>query len=489
MIAATTFANETVAVFGLARSGVAAARSLQAGGADVRAWDDSEDRRNDAAAKGVPLQNLYDTDFGGVAALVLSPGVPLTHPAPHPVAARATAAGTEIIGDVELLLREDLPARLVGVTGTNGKSTTTALLTHVLEACGRRAVAGANIGAPVLDLPQLDADGIYVLEFSSYQIGLTPSLACDVAVLLNISPDHLDRHGGMEGYVAVKRRIFGRDSRNGAAIVGIDDPHGAGIYEQLKASGHGNLIPIAVGREVRGGVYVLEGQLYDAMGDAKGDGGGDGAVMSADLRAADLNDAKALRGAHNWQNAAAAYAAARALGVSGSEIAAALPSFPGLAHRMEVVATIDGVLYINDSKATNAASAAHALAAFDDIYWIAGGRPKEDGIEPLRPLFGRLRHAFLIGDAAPDFAATLKGRASYTVAGDLAAALSAASAQAAAAKAADAAGAPVVLLSPACASFDQFSDFEARGDAFRVLVAALPGRRTAHRSTKGGALD
>ncbi len=480
MIAAATFANETVAVFGLARSGVAAARSLQAGGADVRAWDDSEDRRSDAAAKGVPLQDLYDTDFGSVAALVLSPGVPLTHPAPHPVAARAKAAGTEIIGDVELLLREDLPARLVGVTGTNGKSTTTALLTHVLEACGRRAVAGANIGAPVLDLPQLDADGIYVLEFSSYQIDLTPSLACDVAVLLNISPDHLDRHGGMEGYVAVKRRIFARNSREGAAIVGIDDPHGAGIYEQLKASGHGNLIPIAVGKEVRDGVYVLAGQLYDAMGDAKGDGGGDGAV-----KAADLNDATALRGAHNWQNAAAAYAAARALGVPGSEIAAALPSFPGLAHRMEVVATIDGVLYVNDSKATNAASAAYALAAFDDIYWIAGGRPKEDGIEPLQSLFGRLRHAFLIGDAAPDFAATLKGRAPYTVVGDLAAALGAASAQAAA----DGAGAPVVLLSPACASFDQFSDFEARGDAFRVLVAALPGRRTAHRSTRGGALD
>ena len=480
MIAATTFANETVAVFGLARSGVAAARSLQAGGADVRAWDDSEDRRRDAAANGVPLQDLYETDFGGVAALVLSPGVPLTHPAPHPIASRAAAAGTEIIGDVELLLREDLPAKLVGVTGTNGKSTTTALLTHVLETCGRRAVAGANIGTPVLDLPPLDADGIYVLEFSSYQIDLTPSLACDVAVLLNISPDHLDRHGGMEGYVAVKRRIFGHDSREGAAIVGIDDPHGAGIYEQLKARGHGNLIPIAVGKEVQGGVYVLAGRLYDAMGDANangdGGGGGGGAVV-----AADLNDASALRGAHNWQNTAAAYAAARALGLSGSEIAAALPSFPGLAHRMEVVAAIDGVLYVNDSKATNAASAAHALAAFDDIYWIAGGRSKEAGIEPLRPLFGRVRHAFLIGEAAQEFAATLEGQVPYTVAGDLAAALSAASAQATA----DGAGAPVVLLSPACASFDQFPDFEARGDAFRALVAALPG----HRTTTGGAHD
>ncbi len=484
MIAATTFANEKVAVFGLARSGVVAARSLQAGGADVRAWDDSQGRRTDAAAKGVPLQDLYETDFGDVAALVLSPGVPLTHPAPHPVAARAAAAGTEIIGDVELLLREDLPAKLVGVTGTNGKSTTTALLTHVLEACGRRAVAGANIGTPVLDLPPLDADGIYVLEFSSYQIDLTPSLACDVAVLLNISPDHLDRHGGMEGYVAVKRRIFAPDSREGTAIVGIDDPHGAGIYEQLKAKGHGNLIPIAVGKEVNCGVYVLAGQLYDAMDDD----GGDGAVM-----AADLNDATALRGAHNWQNAAAAYAAARALGLSGSEIAAALPSFPGLAHRMEVVAAIDGVLYVNDSKATNAASAAYALAAFDDIYWIAGGRPKEEGIEPLRPLFGRLRHAFLIGEAAQEFAATLEGQAPYTVVGDLAAALSAASAQAAAAKAADGAETPVVLLSPACASFDQFADFEARGDVFRTLVTALPGRRTAHRTAHGtatgGALD
>ena len=232
---------------------------------------------------------------------------------------------------------------------------------------------------------------------------------------------------------------------------------------------------------MRGGVYVLAGRLYDAMADGGGDSRGeDSAVM-----AADLNDATDLRGAHNWQNAAAAYAAARALGLSGSEIAAALPSFPGLAHRMEVVATIDGVLYVNDSKATNAASAAYALAAFDDIYWIAGGRPKDEGIEPLRPLFGRVRHAFLIGDAAQDFAAALEGRALYTVAGDLATALSAASARAAA----DGADAPVVLLSPACASFDQFSDFEARGDAFRALVTALPGRRTAHRTAKGGALD
>ena len=476
MIAATSFANETVAVFGLARSGIAAAHALQAGGADVRAWDDSENRRADAAANGVPLRNLYETDFAGVAALVLSPGVPLTHPAPHPVAARATAAGTEIVGDVELLLREDLPARLVGVTGTNGKSTTTALLAHILEACGRRAAAGANIGVPALDLPALDADGIYVLELSSYQIDLTPSLACDVAVLLNISPDHLDRHGGMEGYVAVKRRIFAHDKREGAAIVGIDDPHSAGIYEQLKASGHGNLVPIAVGKKVPGGVYVLAGQLFDAMDDG------------ATVAAADLNEATSLRGVHNWQNAAAAYAAARALGLSRSEITAALPSFPGLAHRMEVVAAIDGVLYVNDSKATNAASAAYALAAFDNIYWIVGGRSKEDGITPVRPLFDRVRHAFLIGEAAQDFAETLEGRAPYTIAGDLAAALSAASDLASV----DGADAPVVLLSPACASFDQFADFEARGDAFRTLVEALPGRRTVHQPhgiAKGGALD
>ena len=455
MISVPQYANRTVAVFGLARSGLSAARALAAGGARVRAWDDAAARR--AAVQGCEIVDLVAADWTGTAALVLSPGVPLTHPAPHPVVLKAQSAGVPVIGDVELFAGAGLQARRVCVTGTNGKSTTTALIGHVLRSAGRAAEIGGNIGMPVLDLAPLGADGTYVLEMSSYQIDLTPSLVCDVAVLLNVTPDHLDRHGSMAGYVAIKRRIFAGQGPAQTAVIGVDDAYCAGIYRDLRAAGHQKVVPIAIGRRLADGISVVAGKLYEA---------------DAAKPAIDLTGCKTLPGEHNWQNAAAAFAVARALGLSRAEIETGLNSFPGLAHRMERVATISGVLFVNDSKATNADAAAKALACYDAIYWIAGGKAKEGGIASLGDFHARIRHAYLIGEAAADFAATLAGKVAATTVGTLDRAVDAAFA---AAKRDGAPGA-VVLLSPACASFDQFADFEARGDAFKRHVAGLQGR-------------
>ncbi len=460
MIEVTAFRDEQVAVLGLARSGLAAAASLQKGGARVLGWDDAAGKRAAAAAAGVPIVDLAGRDFGAIKALILSPGIPHRFPKPHPLAARARAAGSEIIGDIELLARSCRDARYVGITGTNGKSTTTALLGHVLRQAGRRVAVGGNLGTPALALEPLGADGIYVLELSSYQLELTESLALEVAVLLNITPDHLDRHGGMAGYIAAKRRIFGSRHQARAAVIGIDDAPSRELAAALAAEGGSRVIPISAEARALGGVYVDAGALIDDM-----EGGA--------TRVLDLAGLPRLPGRHNWQNAAAAYAASRRFGLAPGEIAASLRSFPGLAHRQELVATIDGVRYVNDSKATNADAAGKALACYDDVYWIAGGIAKEGGIAGLASFFPRIRHAFLIGSAAEAFAATLAGRVPVTSCGDLA------SAVAAAREAALAAGAPgaVVLLSPACASFDQFADFEERGDSFRRLVASLPGAR------------
>ncbi len=452
------FRGESVAVLGLARSGLVAAQALQRGGARVLAWDDAATRREQAAAAGVPIVDLTGRDLAGVRALVLSPGIPHTHPQPHPVAARARAAGTRIIGDIELLALSCRAARYVGITGTNGKSTTTALIGHILQQAGRKAAVGGNIGTPALALAALGADGIYVLEMSSYQLELTESLVCDVAVLLNLTPDHIDRHGDMAGYVAAKRRIFRGQRRPQAAVIGADDPPSRAILRELVAAGTRTMVPISAETGAPGGVFVDNGVLIDDM-------------TGAAARVLDLRDVARLPGRHNWQNAAAAYAAARCLDVAPAAIAAGIASFPGLAHRQELIAAIDGVRYVNDSKATNADAAAKALACYDDIYWIAGGVPKEGGIAPLAPFFPRLRRAFLIGQASDAFAATLEGRAAFTRCGDLAGAVAAAREAALAERRPH----PVVLLSPACASFDQFANFEERGEVFRRLVQALPG--------------
>ena len=458
MIPLPSASGSKIAVLGLGHSGLAAARALVASGAHVLAWDDDGDKREAAAAAEVPIADLNDTDLSALETLVLSPGIPHTHPKPHPVAAKARAGGLEIIGDIELMARAGTGARFIGITGTNGKSTVTALIGHIFEAAGEKAAIGGNFGPPVLALDPLGASGTYVLELSSYQLELIVSDMFDITVLINISPDHIDRHGTMDGYVAAKRRVFDRGHANGIAVIGVDDGHCREIRDLLEARDDRRIIPISAGGPVAGGVYVLNGELYD---DTDG----------RDARIATLTTAKALPGAHNWQNAACAFAVARAVGIGTDLIAAALSSFPGLPHRQELVGTVDGVRYVNDSKATNAEAAAKALACYRDIYWIAGGEPKEGGIASLAPLFPSIVHAFLIGEAAETFARCLDGKVAYTIAGELGTALDGARRLAASEARADA----VVLLSPAAASFDQFANFGARGDAFRRLVLAFSG--------------
>jgi UDP-N-acetylmuramoylalanine--D-glutamate ligase len=451
MIDVTSFRQQRVAVMGLARSGLAAAEALHLGGADVLAWDDSAAKRAEASARGVPVVDLASADLTNVAALVLSPGIPSTFPKPHPIAARARDAGIEIICDIELLARNRLEARVAGVTGTNGKSTTTALLGHILSEAGVAVEVGGNIGLPVLSLAPLGPDGIYVLEMSSYQLELTHSLIFDVALLLNITPDHLDRHGGMDGYIAAKERIFAGQGARQAAVIGVDDDICKRIADRLATHGH-RVVPISAEHVAPGGVYVAGTNLIDDIERQQA------AVLN-------LGTLPHLPGRHNWQNAAAAFAAARCFGVTAHVAARAIASFPGLAHRQELVATIVGVRYVNDSKATNADATEKALICYQDILWIAGGVAKEGGIAGLEPYFPRIRHAFLIGEAAPAFAETLSGKAPVTRSGDLATAVRQAHATAKPGN--------TVLLSPACASFDQFRDFEARGDAFRRLVEDL----------------
>ena len=455
MIVVDDFRGRPVGVLGLAKSGRAAAQALAAGGAEILAWDDNPKAREALAAQ-LPIRDLATADWRNIAALVLSPGIPHSFPEPHPAVTRARDAGAAIIGDLELLGRAQPEARYIGITGTNGKSTTTALIGHILAAAGQRVEVGGNLGTPALSLAPLGRDGSYVIEASSFQLELITTLAFDIALLLNITPDHLDRHGTMEGYVAAKRHIFARQNKAATAIVGVDDAICRDLCDELRRTGPARVVPISVLQPVSGGVYVDQGWLVDAMG-------------GQPVRVLDLGLAERLPGAHNWQNAAAAYAAARVSGVDTAAATAAICSFPGLAHRQELVGTIDDVRYINDSKATNADATEKALLCYPAIYWIAGGLAKAGGIEPLAPYFGRLRHTFLIGRATEEFAATLEGSVPFTRCGDLATAVAAASAQARH----DGVPGAVVLLSPACASYDQFKNFEERGDTFRRLVAEL----------------
>ena len=461
MIPVRGFEGKTVAVFGLARTGLAAARALVAGGAEVALWDENPKSRAAAEAEGLPLVDLSTADWSRFAALMLSPGVPLTHPAPHWTVEKARASGVEIVGDMELFARtvnaapEHKRPKIVAVTGTNGKSTTTALIGHVCAQAGRDVRIGGNIGVGVLDLEDMHGGAVYVLEMSSYQLDLTSSLHADVTVILNISPDHLERHGTMENYVAAKRRILANQGKGDTAVIGVDDPWGQQICTEITAANRRTIVPVSASKAMGRGVYVLNGLLYDATGERA-------------QEVADLNRARSLPGRHNWQNAAAAYAAAKGLGIDPAEAAEHLLSFPGLAHRMETVATLGRVRFVNDSKATNADAARQALSSYPKSYWIAGGRAKTDGIAPLEDLFGRVAKAYLIGEASADFAATLKGKASAVECGTLDVAVAQAYADAS-----KAGGDTIVLLSPACASFDQYPDFEARGEAFRAAVQRL----------------
>jgi UDP-N-acetylmuramoylalanine--D-glutamate ligase len=453
MTPVATSAGSRVALFGLGGSGLSTLRALVAGGAEVAGWDDSEAARAKAAAAGFAPVDLAAADWSKFQLFVLAPGVPLTHPKPHWTVECAKAAGLAIVGDIELFARERAArapaAPFVAITGTNGKSTTTALIAHVLRQAGREVAMGGNIGVPILDLPPPSADRVHVIECSSFQIDLAPSLAPSVGLLINITPDHLDRHGAFAAYSAIKERLV---TKAAIALVGVDDEPCRAIAARLRAEGARRLVTISAGASPLADVWVEDHRLLTR----------ESAEPSIDLRIA-----PALRGAHNGQNAAFAFAAARELGLSPKEIARGFASFPGLAHRMEQVGRQGRVLFVNDSKATNADAAEKALLSFRDIFWILGGKPKEGGIEPLRPLFPRVAKAYLIGTASECFAATLGDAVPFERCGTLEAATSAAARDAALSEAPE----PVVLLSPACASYDQFPNFEARGDRFRALVS------------------
>ncbi|WLS02709.1 UDP-N-acetylmuramoyl-L-alanine--D-glutamate ligase [Shinella oryzae] len=458
MIPVTTFKGKTVALFGLGGSGLATAMALAAGGADVVAWDDNPASVENAATAGIKTGDLRTLEWTKVDALVLSPGVPLTHPKPHWSADLARAAGAEIVGDIELFARErrahapDCP--FIAITGTNGKSTTTALIAHILKSSGRDTQLGGNIGTAVLTLDPPKAGRFFVVECSSYQIDLAPTLDPSAGILLNLTPDHLDRHGSMQHYAEVKERLV---AGSRTAVVGVDDSHCAMIADRIERTGT-KVVRISRRNVLADGIYADGARLIAAQG-------------GATREIADLSAIQTLRGSHNAQNAAAAIAACLAVGVSEDEIRAGLSTFPGLKHRMQPVGRKGDVLFVNDSKATNADAAAPALSSFERIYWIAGGVPKEGGITTLGGFFPRIAKAYLIGEAAPAFAATLGDRVPFEIAGTLERAV----ADAAADAGQDAGGPVAVLLSPACASFDQYKNFEVRGDAFVKHVAALPG--------------
>ncbi|MGE0594973.1 MAG: UDP-N-acetylmuramoyl-L-alanine--D-glutamate ligase [Hyphomonadaceae bacterium] len=473
MIPITEFAGRDVAVFGLARTGLAAARALSAGGARVHAWDDSDSARARAEAEGVPVSDINARDWRSFAALVLSPGVPLYFPEPHRVVTLADAVGVPVLGDFELFARavNALPAagrpKLIGITGTNGKSTTAALVAHILREAGKDARLGGNIGESVLALPPLHAGAYYVLELSSFQLDLTHTLRLDVAVWLNTTPDHIERHGDMNAYVAAKRRIFANQGAADWAVIGVDDPYCAAVCTELTRAASQHVAPISAGQALGRGVSALGSKLVDGLG-------------ARTEIVADLSEAPALAGRHNAQNACAAYAASRALGVDPRIIAQAFTSFGGLPHRLERAGQVQGVRFINDSKATNAAAAAQALAVYPRVYWIAGGVAKDGGIEDLAQFYPRMAKAYLIGQSAGDFADTLKGKVAVTLAGNLDSAVKLAFEDARASGEPH----PVVLLSPACASYDQFRDYEERGDRFKTLVASLakPGAEAEKRN-------
>ncbi len=451
MVHLPTLAGET-AVFGLGRSGLACVAALAASGNQLVAWDDDATPRAAAQELGVGIRNLL-MDFGAPARLIISPGVPLTHPAPHAIVKAARTHGCAVLGDMDLFAmaleasgKRD-KATLIGITGTNGKSTTTALIGHMLQQAGLDVHIGGNIGTPVLELPMPSDEGtVYVLELSSYQLDLNRQLVCDMGVLLNMTPDHLDRHGDMAGYQAAKEVLFANDNCAALRVMGVDDAASREIVAR-QAKRKFPLMRIA-GTHTDADIYYADGCLWQK-----------------DMKLLEMADCPALAGAHNGQNAAAALAIGRKLGLDMRTLTDSLASFAGLAHRLQPVARHGEVRFVNDSKATNAEATRHALAAFDNIYWIVGGVAKAGGLAGLNPFYGHVRAAYLIGEAADIFAAELQDSVPTHMAGTLEQALMQA-ADEAYAEQTDA----TVLLSPACASFDQFENFEARGAAFCAAV-------------------
>lgn len=466
MIPVRGFENRKVAVLGLGRSGKATVAALETGGAEVIAWDDGVQAREAAEAAGIALKDLSRHGaLEGVAMLITSPGIPHLYPAPHPAIAAAWEAGVPVDNDIGLFFRSfggyewddfEVTPRVIAVTGSNGKSTTSALIHHILTEAGRPTQLAGNIGRGVLDLAPARDGEVVVLELSSYQTELARSLTPDVAVLTNISPDHLDRHAGLGGYFAAKRRLFAEGGPD-RAVIGVDENEGRFLANQMaEGMGDDRVIRVSSGQKLGGegwNVFARKGFLAETRKGRQ--------VASIDLRAV-----AGLPGAHNHQNACAAYAACRTLGIGPKAIEAAFASFPGLPHRSQLIAEAGGVRYVNDSKATNVDSAAKALAAFDKIRWICGGLQKEGGLGGLVPHLGHVAKAYVIGREAADFARQLPG-IEAEVCGTMEVAVAKAMGEAQAGE--------VVLLAPACASFDQYDNFEQRGEDFAARVRAALG--------------
>ncbi|MEQ8177562.1 MAG: UDP-N-acetylmuramoyl-L-alanine--D-glutamate ligase [Amphiplicatus sp.] len=451
--------NRKIGVFGLGATGLAAADALIASGAQVFTFDESPAAREKTANTEYRAEHPKQWPWAELSSLVLSPGVPLTHPKPHAIVRKAIAEGVEVIGDIELFARslaaldEKARPKVIAVTGSNGKSTTTALIGHILKEAGFEVSIGGNIGKAILSLEPLLPARVYVLELSSFQLDLAKSFRPNVGVLLNVSPDHIDRHGDLAGYVEAKRRLFDHQTAADTAIVGVDDTESQSVCAALSCAGVQKVIPVSAEGALGRGVFALAGKLFYNVDGKTGEAG-------------DVRQIASLNGAHNWQNAAAALAAVMALGVSPAVAVKAMERFEGLPHRMEIVGRIGAVTFVNDSKATNADAAAKALKSYKDIFWIAGGKAKEGGAASLRSLMNRVRAVYLIGEAAKQFEEQLAGAVPCIQCGDLAGATARAARDAAQSGLAS----PFVLLSPACASYDQFRNFEERGDAFRRLV-------------------
>jgi UDP-N-acetylmuramoylalanine--D-glutamate ligase len=462
MILIPGFKKKAVGVFGLGVSGIATCEALVASGARVYTWDENPKAREKTSGTEYYSEHPKKWPWNELAAVIVSPGIPLTHPKPHAIVRKSRLEKIPVMGDTELFamainaLPETSRPSVIMVTGSNGKSTTTALIGHILKEAGENVYVGGNIGEAALSMPAPEKGTIYVLEMSSFQLDLTQSLRADVAVFLNLSPDHIERHGDVSGYFAAKKRIFLNQTEENTAVICVDDDYTQALCTELMAADGAKVIPVSAQSTLGGGAFSLDGQLYYNF---------DGKTSLA----GDLSGAYGLRGPHNHQNVAAALAVCIQFGVSPALVIRAAERFESLPHRMEEVGRVGKVLFVNDSKATNADATARALGAFDHIYWIVGGKPKEDGVASLAGAMDHVSKAYLIGEAAGEFEKELGGAVSCVQCGDLKTAMIKAREDAAASDHLS----PVVLLSPACASYDQFRNFEERGDCFREYVSEL----------------
>lgn len=454
-------------VFGLGISGNAAVKFLLEQGFEVLAGDDNKssldslnkylDEHKDLRTHLKIVENIESIDWSNSECLVLAAGIPLKYPTPHKIALEANKNNCPIICDVEILYLFNQSTKFIGITGTNGKSTTTALTGHIFESIKKPNAVGGNIGIGALALPKLNPDENYIIEMSSYQLDLIAKTRFHIADLLNITPDHLDRHKDMEGYIAAKKRIFMNQTADDFAVIGVDNENSRAVYEDLKNNPNfkATLIPISTKHIVEGGVTMVGDIIYNNIGTNK-------SAINFGIR-------QFLKGEHNAQNIAFAFANCFLSGIKEEQIIQAIKTFKGLRHRMQLVGSVDGIHFINDSKATNAESTENALKPYQNIYWILGGKAKDGGIESLKQYFSKIKYAFLIGEATDEFAKILENKVEYFKCGDLKTAFAMAYAKALE----DQAEEKNILLSPACASFDQWRNFEQRGDFFCELVEKI----------------